>query len=251
MKNLKYENTHIFLLGETKMNTQENPQPKKESPQIESSKVFYINSWGSCSRSYLEILYPKKVSYNQLLTLSNKTRTLEDEIAKYEIQYYDSRKNLHREIRIYPKTPLLVHKWGQGSCNPNSAFNEVWLLVPNGEPQQLEFKDEVREREDDKYAIKEIVRYVEYDGKKFEVSTEVLEKQVIETKLEVIITAKKDKVIVGGDTYNIRDLLKSLKFRWNGAQKIWERQGSDYDDVQLKLEEKGIKVTIKDEVGEQ
>ena len=223
--------------------------PKKETT-VDSSKDFFINSYGGCSRSYLEIIYPKKISFNELLTMSNKTRTLTTDIAEFMIESNDSKKNWHRKITIKPKVAILVHKWGQGSCNPNSTFNEVWLLTLNNEPAQLEMKDEIRERDDGKYHIKEIIRYVEFDNKRFDIMSEILDKQIIESKIEITISVMPNKVIISGDTYNLRDIIKALKFRWDGASRTWQRNGSDYDDIQIELEQRGIKVNIK-EVAEQ
>ena len=222
-------------------------QNQNTNQQVDSSKVFYINSIGSCSRSYLEILYPKKVGFNELLGLSYKTRTIETDLAIFEIEMHDSSKNWHRQIKITPKVAMIVRQWGQGSCNHNSIFDNVYLLRPESEPEEVEIKNEIREVDEDKYHKKIIVNYVEFDNKKIELSKEVLEQTPIITKLELVITVEKDKVTISGDTYNVRDVIKALKFKWNGIKKWWERSGTDYDDVQMKLEEKGVKVIVRDE----
>jgi len=215
--------------------------------QVDDSKVFYINTIGSCSRAYVEILYPKKMGFNELLGLSYKSRTLETDIAVFEIEMHDSAKNWHRSIKIVPKVPMIVRQWGQGSCNHNSIYDNVWLLQPQKEPEEVEIKNEIKEVDEDKYHKKIVINFVEFNGENIEISKEVIEATPIISSLELTITVTKDKVIISGDTFNVRDVIKSLKFKWNGVKKVWERNGSDYDDIQLALEQKGVKVNVKDE----
>ena len=96
------------------------------------------------------------------------------------------------------------------------------------------------------------MRYIEFQGKELVIEKRVIDKQPIMEKL--IIKAKVEglKIIVYGDTYHVRDVLKALKFKWDWLNKVWYTECSDQDDLgytlielEARLKEKGVNLVIE------
>ena len=205
---------------------------------------FEIFTWGSCRFGEVKILYPEAVNEEKLHALTRRSGRVELSFAVLEVENSDSSKNIKRKVKILPKTEIIVRYYGKASCS--KSFDEIYLIKINGEVEELSssIKQEITEVEEGKYKKEYLVRFLEYNGKKIEISREELKREVIPEKLEVIITTKDGKTIISGDTYQIRSLLKTLKFKWDGRQRVWYREGNDYGEIQLRLEGEGIKVIV-------
>mgnify|MGYP001772552453 CR=1 FL=1 len=81
-------------------------------------KIF---TWGSCRRGYAEIIWPRRIDL-AVLTSKDGKHTVEIDEAIIEYENYDSRKNMHRDVTIKAKNPIIVRYHGRESCNSKSAL---------------------------------------------------------------------------------------------------------------------------------
>jgi hypothetical protein len=128
---------------------------------------------------------------------------------------------MHRDVTFTDLfQPIIVRHHGAYSCS--QSFDHVYLLEKQGDnivaielPIQTEAKTEERGR---LLVVKE-VRFVEYAGERIVLE----EREVSKTKTAYVVSIKtvNDKVVVSGDTYEIRETLKRLGLRWDPVSKVW------------------------------
>jgi len=183
---------------------------------LNDSVKFRVYTWGSCRHTHAEIVYPKLID---LMKFSSRTGSYEIalDIAKLTVENADSRKNINRAITIIPLSKLIVHYHGAISCG--HTCNEYILLEPGKEPVAIEPITEIREEVNGKYTIIREYSYIVVDDKKIQVAVRELEKK--KTKLVVRVEEVNGKVYVTGDTYDIKEELKSRGFRWDPQRKAW------------------------------
>jgi hypothetical protein len=185
---------------------------------MQEAPKFRLWTWGSCGRGYLDMLHPVRLS---LSSITRHSGTVKTDWFTIDVVNMDSRKNMHRDVTFLDVfQPIIVRHHGAYSCS--QSFDNVYLLEKLGDnivvkelPIQVETKTEVQGR---LLAVKE-VRFVEYAGERIVLS----EREVSKTKTAYVVTIRtvNDKVVVSGDTYEIRETLKRLGLRWDPVSKAW------------------------------
>ena len=150
-----------------------------------------------------------------------------------KVKNHDSRKNLHRDIEIVEvREPVVVMYYGNSSCS--RSFMEVWIIDKDGAKQaDIRSRTVVKENGKYRYTIQQL--FVVYNGKEIVVREDVIEKQPIMEKLEVRARVDGNRIVVSGDTFHVRDVLKALKFRWDWKTKTWYTECADEADIGLSL----------------
>jgi len=205
-------------------------------------------TWGSCQRGYAEIIWPRRVDLARLTSKDGK-HTVEIDEAIIEYENHDSRKNMHREVTIKAKKPIIVRYYGRESCNPKSAFDDVYLLTPEKvekiEPME---KQMTFEEYDGKETAVYVVKYVQApDGQEIVLEkVQEVERKINYEKMTVKIQKENEKVVVLGDTYHIKDRLKKHGFRWSEDKRAWVSNGNtDVVGLVKELRELGVKVEVE------
>jgi len=178
---------------------------------------FKIETWGSCVRKYLDMLYPIKLP---LSTITSKSGVVETEWFVINVDNYDSRKNMNREVTFLSVKQALILRY-HGSLSCSKSFDIVYLVDEKLNFTELEIKTEVRTETNAKFTTVKEIRYVVNP-----VNNERIvlgEKKVEKAKrlYEVKVKVENDVTIVTGDTFEIKDVLKELRLRWDPAKKAW------------------------------
>jgi hypothetical protein len=185
---------------------------------------FAIWSWGSCGRGYVDVIHPVKLPLTRL-TDGHGGRVKTD---LFVIEYVnnDSRKNYHRKLRFVDVfQPIIVRNYGAGSCNPKSAFDNVYIVYKDNNEIKIEELKNIEEEvitetsEDGKHQTMFKVKYVIFNSSKIVISKTMLDKKKI--KLIVKLTIEGNSITVNGDTYEIKEFLKQRKFRFDPNRKVW------------------------------
>ncbi len=186
---------------------------------------FAIWSWGSCGRGYVDVIHPIKMPLTQLT--SGRGGRVKTELFVIEYVNNDSRKNYHRKLRFVDVTqPIIVRNYGAGSCNPKSAFDNVYLVFKDndGNIKIEELKDIEEEvitetSEDGKYQMMFKVKYVTFNNNKIVINKTMLNRKKV--KLTVKLVIEGNKILANGDTYELREWFKQHKFKFDGSKKVW------------------------------
>jgi hypothetical protein len=178
---------------------------------------FKIETWGSCVRKYLDMLFPVKLP---LSSITGRSGVVETEWFTINVDNYDSRKNMNREVIFTSiKQPIILRYHGSLSCS--KSFDVVYLVDEKGNFTELEIKKEVKTEADVKFTtVKEIYYIVNpINNERIVLGERNVErlKRFYEVKVEV----KNGLTVVTGDTFNIKDVLKELKLKWDPAQRAW------------------------------
>jgi len=204
-----------------------------------------IDTWGSCHRSYVEILHPKRLDLTVLTSRRGEHEVEITGICKIKYENRDSSKNLHRYVEVVDVYApyIVVRNWGALSCS--RSFDKTYKVFKDGDSvkfEELEQKEEVAVVEDGKFRIRVRKVYVEVGGQKIYVAEKELSREVCVDKLEVRIKTINGRVYVLGDTYHIKDKLKSLGYRWDPNVKAWYKS-DNVNNVKEELEKKlGLQV---------
>jgi hypothetical protein len=195
---------------------------------------FKIWTWGSCVRRYLDLIHPVKLS---LSTITRRSGTVKTDWFVIDVTNMDSNKNMNREVTFVDiSQPIILHYHGALSCS--KSFEEVYLLTKVKEGisiQPLPIQVETRTETTGRLLVTYEVRFIEYEGRRIVLS----EREVAKNKLAYVVSLKVegDRIFVLGDTYEIRDHLKRLGFRWDPAKKVWYTSASiGIDTVKAQLE---------------
>jgi hypothetical protein len=206
---------------------------------------FEIFTWGSCQRGYLQVVYPNEVDVADLTSRRGEGVVEIPGVAKIRYENRDSSRNMRREVEFVDvQQPIVVRYFGARSCS--KGFDEVYLLRKvNGElvVERLEVKEEVVVVENGKYRITTKKAYVEVGGKKIYLAEKELSREVCVDRLTLRVLQRNGRIYVLGDTYHVRDRLKSLGYRWDPNVKGWYKD-SDIDTVKGELEEAGVQVVV-------
>jgi hypothetical protein len=195
---------------------------------------FGIWTWGSCRRSFVEMVYPRKLDFTWV---TNRTGTVRTEWFVIDVINEDSRKNLHRKFTFVDVfQPIIIYHHGAYSCS--KPFRAVYLVEKGREGivlRELPIQHEVVTESINRYQILYEVGYVVYGGEKIVVKKIEISKKKVVYFIKVKVEA--DKIIVSGDTYEVRDTLKRLGFKWNPNDKTWVAPASvGVDFVRAELE---------------
>jgi hypothetical protein len=198
--------------------------------------VFKIFTWGRFRYGDLEVIYPKRVSLAKL-TSRRGENVLETDLFTVKYRNNDSNRNLDREVEfINVKQPLLIRY--RGSRSASKSFDEVYLIRQDGDKvvtQQLEIKERTFDAEVGKYKVTYLEKYVEFEDNEIRLETVEIGKEVIQSKLVVRLYRENSKVIASGDTYNVKEVLKSLGFKWDSFKRVWYSDKADIAEVKAVL----------------
>jgi hypothetical protein len=252
--------------GETYLNPQipnrnmetQTPTQNPENPAQNPALQLRIFTWGSCRRGNAYVIDIESGKRFDLYYYTQRSGEGELRLPILHGRFLneDSNKNLHRTVYIHGSTrPVVVRYFGRESCNPKSAFDEAWLII-GSTITTLEIKREVVEEVVDngseRYRAAFDVTYVETPygrvvlDKNFKHAIETLE--VTKIPLEIAYSSQKKRLVVSGKTYHVKDMLKKMGFRWDGA--YWYRDAVDVEEAKRVVEElkKIEKVVIEREL---
>ncbi|MCC5989988.1 MAG: hypothetical protein LM558_00565 [Thermosphaera sp.] len=204
---------------------------------------FKIWTWGSCGRSNVFMVYPEKLD---LAWVTNRTGTVKTEWFVLDVVNMDSRKNMNRELTFLDVfQPIVIYHFGSYSCSRD--FEAVYLITKEGGsivikelPIEVETKTETMGRFATLYEIK----YVVYNGEKIVLK----QREIGKRKLAYIVNIKvvNDRIVVSGDTFEIKEVLKRLGFRWNPSDRTWIAPAKVGVDVVRQELEKIPEVLVKE-----
>jgi hypothetical protein len=204
---------------------------------------FKIWTWGSCGRSNVFMVYPERMD---LAWVTNRTGTVKTEWFVLDVVNMDSRKNFNREFTFLDIfQPILIYHFGSYSCSKD--FEAVYLVEKKGGSitiKELPIKVETRTETIGRFATLYEIRYVVYNDQRIVLR----QKEIGKKKLAYVVNVKisNDKIIVSGDTYEIRDTLKRLGFRWNPSDRTWIAPAKVGVDVVRQELEKIPEVLVKE-----
>jgi hypothetical protein len=195
---------------------------------------FELWSWGSCKRKNLFMVYPERLNIEWI---TNRSGTVKTEWFVLDVVNMDSRKNVNREITFIDVfQPVVVYYHGALSCSKD--FEIVYLIAKEGGnivikelPIEVETKTEVAGRIATLYEIK----YIVYNGEKIVLK----QKEISKKKLAYVVSLKvvNNKIVVSGDTFEVKDVLKRMGFRWDPSNKVWTAPASiGVENVKAELE---------------
>jgi hypothetical protein len=213
-------------------------------------KKFGIWTWGSCRRSFVEMVYPQRFDF---LWVTRGTGIARTQWFVIDVANMDSRKNLNREFTFVDVfEPIIIYVHGASSCS--KPFERVYLISKDKDgitytelPIEVETTTEMRGR----FATMYEVRYVTYNDQKIVLKkTEISRKKIAYL---IKIKVEGDKIVVSGDTYEIKDHLKKLGFRWDPTNKVWVTSAKiGVDFVKAELESIPEVIIVEDgEEGQQ
>jgi hypothetical protein len=108
--------------------------------------------------------------------------------------------------------PIILYHYG----NHPKPYKRAYLVTKEGDNIKIVELTVKEEKAEDDVAVYE-VSYVEYEGRKI-----ICEKrEVYRKKPRVWIMTILNEVVINGDTYRVKELLKKLGFRWNPSTKAW------------------------------
>jgi hypothetical protein len=211
----------------------------KQAEKEKRGKVFYLFTWGSCRYGTLKAYYPKYVEFGNWTRREGTHEVEIPGVCRIVYSNHDSNKNIHRDVEIVDiYSPLVVRYYGNSSCS--HSFDYVYIVrkvdgkIVYEEP---EVKTETVVEERGKYRVTLEKRYVDLDGQKVYIDVTEIEREVIPEKLKVTLKKLNDRVIVAGDTFNIRDKLKALGMRWDPTAKAWYTTAMDTETLKTKLQQ--------------
>jgi hypothetical protein len=204
---------------------------------------FEIYTWGSCRYSYVQMVYPEKMD---LARVTGRTGTVKTEWFVLDVVNDDSRKNLNRKFTFVDVfRPIIIYHFGSISCGKD--FEAAYLIAKERGsitikelPIEVETKTEMLGRFATLYEIK----YVVYSGQKIVLR----QKEISKKKLAYVVSVKvvNDKIVVSGDTFEIKEVLKLLGFRWDPSIKVWVAPAAIGVDVVKAELERIPEVVIKE-----
>jgi hypothetical protein len=179
------------------------------------------------------MLHPVKLD---LRTITGKSGTIKTDWFVLDVVNMDSSKNLNREITFLDvHKPIIIHHYGAHSCSRD--FEAVYLVTKeNGNvvAKELPIQRETRTENTGRFIAVYEVAFIEYNGERIVLR----EKEVSKSKTVYTVSVKVegDKTVVSGDTFEIRDMLKRLGLRWDGARRVWVAPATIAETVKAELE---------------
>jgi hypothetical protein len=206
-------------------------------------REFEIFSWGSCRRTYVEMLYPRKLNFEWVTGRSGISKT---EWFVLDVINDDSRKNVNRKFTFVDVfQPIIVYYHGFLSCS--RSFEVVYLVEKKGGGitfTELPIQREVVTEHTGKYSVVNEISYIEYGGERIVLKKRELSKEKVVYVVNIKVV--NDRIVVTGDTYEIRDLLKSMRFKWDPNLKAWVAPATVGVEVVKQELEKIPQVIIKE-----
>jgi hypothetical protein len=204
---------------------------------------FKIWTWGSCGRSNVFMVHPERMD---LAWVTNRTGTVKTDWFVLDVVNMDSRKNFNREFTFLDVfQPIVIYHFGSYSCSKD--FEAVYLIAKEGGsitikelPVEVETKTETMGRFATLYEIK----YITYNNQRIVLR----QKEIGKKKLAYVVNVKTvgNKIVVSGDTFEVKDILKRMGFKWDPASRVWVAPASiGVDAVKAELE-KMPEVVVKE-----
>ncbi len=178
-----------------------------------------------------QVLDPKDVPRGKNFTTKKKIVINGKE---YEIEYIarDSNKNAHRYIKLPKEIVLAIIHEG--------ATSSGWKGYQIEGPGEIITEDQLREQVNGRFKYTKTVRayYYRYNNINVKLSEETLgfEKELVaKPQVELLINdlGNISRIRARGDTFHVKDVLKSIGYRWDGVTKTWyyDAKKEELDDV--------------------
>jgi hypothetical protein len=195
---------------------------------------FKIWTWGSCGRSNVFMVHPERMD---LAWVTNRTGTVKTEWFVLDVVNMDSRKNFNREFTFLDVfQPIVIYHFGSYSCSKD--FEAVYLIAKEGGSitiKELPIEVETKTEAIGRFATLYEIKYVVYNNQRIVLR----QKEIGKKKLAYVVNIKTvgNKIVVSGDTFEVKDVLKRMGFRWDPASKVWVAPASiGADTVKAELE---------------
>jgi len=218
-----------------------------QEPEVRSwrSVEFVIYTWGSCRRSTVDIVHPRRLDLVKL-SQGRGERRVDLGFAAVYIINEDSSRNMHRYITFEEiREDTLVYVFHSPSCNPSRKRRRVYLLRPDGSATRIDVKVKTDEVEEGIKRRTYDVYYIEYSNGVIELERKPVSEDVILEKLSIRVKRAGGRVIVEGDTYHVKEVLKDHGFRWDASAKVWYRESADVDAVASAIRSRGVNVVVE------
>jgi hypothetical protein len=184
----------------------------------EAAPKFEIWTWGSCGRSNVFMIYPERMD---LAWITNRSGTVKTDWFVLDVVNMDSRKNMKREFTFLDVfQPIIVYHHGAYSCS--RSFEAVYLIAKEGGSitiKELPIEVETKTETTGRFATLYEIKYIVYSGQKIVLR----QKEISKKKLAFVVSIKTvgNRIIVSGDTFEVKDVLKRMGFRWDPSNKVW------------------------------
>ncbi len=184
----------------------------------DAPEVFRLYVWGSRYSLY-KVVYPVELDMSFVTAPPHGFAGVREEETrwfkvKFEvIEFSEDPDRFSREFwftDVYH--PIILYHYG----NHPKPYKRAYLVTKEEGGIEIVELPVKEEKVEDDAAVYE-VSFVEHEGRKI-----VCEKrEVYRKKPRVWVFTVFSEVVVNGDTYKVRDVLKKLGFRWNPNTKAW------------------------------
>jgi hypothetical protein len=205
--------------------------------------MFRLYVWGS-HYSLFKVVYPVELDMSFVTAPPLGFAGSWEEQTKWfkvKVAVYGASEDPDRFSREFWFTdvfhPIILYHYG----NHPKPYKRAYLVAKEGDNIKIVELPVKEEKAEDDVAVYE-VSYVEYEGRKI-----ICEKrEVYRKKPRVWIFIVLNDVVVNGDTYKVKDVLKKLGFRWNPSTKAWVAPVDEIDIETVRKElEKVADVVVK------
>jgi hypothetical protein len=205
-------------------------------------KLWY-NTWGSFGQHSIAIAILKDGTIVNPANIGYPPRgmTAKKMVGNTEVRVENSSSSKNAHIYVY--IPAEAVDVVLSNTRTSSGYKGWEIIYGEGD---VEVQEEKREREESRngrrFKVVErwwVYYFVTEDGRKIEFFRETAGRSEIpidKPKVKLVKTA--NVIYVTGDTYEIRNALKQLGFRWNDRWTRWEKQ-SNGEDIKKLAEEIG------------
>jgi hypothetical protein len=206
-------------------------------------KVFRLYVWGS-RYSLFKVVYPAELDMTFITAPPHGFEGVWEEETKWfkvKIEVIEFSEDPDRFSREFWFTdvyhPIILYHYG----NHPKPYRRAYLVTKEEGGIKIVELPVKEEKVEDDVAVYE-VSFVEYESRKI-----ICEKrEVYRKKPRVWVFTVLNEVVVNGDTYKVKDVLKKLGFKWNPDTKAWIAPVGKIDIEMVKKElEKVADVVVK------
>jgi len=206
-------------------------QPSNSTPQADQHIEIKYTTWGSFGQFTNEYVVLRNGTVIDAKSLSRTVRrgdVIIKEINGVKVIVMDSssRKNTHVTVQIPASEVLAVIEESK-----SSSGHKGFIVKYGGGEIIAEDEEKVWDAGRIRY-VKTVRKYYYVNGDmKVLIAEREVDFQKIKTKLVVSVIEEGNKVYVSGDTYDIKDKLKTYGFRWDPLRKAWYINNLSKNDV--------------------